>query len=814
MIRIICDKCKNAYLQKEGDGFVCPSCNAEFPLSAENLLLGVQYYNEQSYESASDYLMKTIVSDGESYRALFYKALCDGFMFDEDTYSLDDVYKKLKFAFEIVPGDEFVRYLKLVSGEIEKIERAVVEEHVAAFETADAEKIKKEVAFILKIQEEAAAFRLELSHITDTYNETAAGKVSVNFSKCHYVTPEMASDVGDKKLAKIKEDISTHTVFTGILTSDIKNLEIYYRCIAMFFESSKSKYDFLLESGSKFATLSEALDIGGYTTVTGTKTTAEKLKITAYSFFEDSLKEHEDEKVELPTVIEIETEPEAEEIAEEAAEEVAKKAAEEVSKEVAEEVTEEVAEEAAEEAAEEVTEEAAEEVAEEAAEEVTEEVAEETAEEVTEEFSEEVIVEEIIEETAAETASNEETFKPSDEIFDEIPEQNDTIVEEFVTVEKPSGLENVEVIEPDEVEATEDNSNCEKTDEEKTEAVNEEVVTEKQTTLKPKKKKHTVLIIVLVLLIAAAGFFAYKYLPGIINESKYKTASELRASKKYDEAVAAFEALGEYEDSTDKAKECSYESACALVESEKFAEARVIFESLGDYKDCATKISLCKYSEAEATLESGNFDEASKLFTELGEYGNSADMIKECSYRKAASLVENKEYESAVSLYKDLGKYSDSAKKILEAKYLYVTENLSAKDKLTVQYIKELASVKYRNSVDLKKQLGLDNTEVSTVSVVVNTSPNDSKTSVTSVKRSETVYCHFIVKNADYYGKKLTATYKTQYGYSQSETLTFTKTNTSGFVIYPSTQYSNYTVTFTLTDSSGKTLGKQTITIT
>ena len=64
MEKILCEKCKNAYLQKNEDGYFCSSCGMFHPKAEENLLLGVHCYKEGRLEESSDYLMKAIVSDG------------------------------------------------------------------------------------------------------------------------------------------------------------------------------------------------------------------------------------------------------------------------------------------------------------------------------------------------------------------------------------------------------------------------------------------------------------------------------------------------------------------------------------------------------------------------------------------------------------------------------------------------------------------------------------------------------------------------------------------------------------------------------
>ena len=89
MEKIICEKCKNAYLQKTEEGYFCSSCGMFYSKAEENLLLGIHYYKEGKLQESADYLMKAIVSDGSNHTALLYKALGDGFNLDEDSSSLE-----------------------------------------------------------------------------------------------------------------------------------------------------------------------------------------------------------------------------------------------------------------------------------------------------------------------------------------------------------------------------------------------------------------------------------------------------------------------------------------------------------------------------------------------------------------------------------------------------------------------------------------------------------------------------------------------------------------------------------------------------
>jgi YD repeat-containing protein len=75
----------------------------------------------------------------------------------------------------------------------------------------------------------------------------------------------------------------------------------------------------------------------------------------------------------------------------------------------------------------------------------------------------------------------------------------------------------------------------------------------------------------------------------------YKAAVELYNAKQYDEAVAAFEALGNYKDSKEQIEniglEKKYDLALEEISQGNFDEAYKLFEELGDFKDSAEYLS-------------------------------------------------------------------------------------------------------------------------------------------------------------------------------------------------------------------------------
>lgn len=830
MTQILCNKCKNAVLSESDEGFVCPSCNAHFSKDEENLLLGIQFYNNGDLDSCEDALMKALVKNSRSGEALVYKALCDAARFDEDARSFGDTYEKLLSAVSSADDSAVPELISVCDGEMKKYESRLTALHVKAFKDADAEGIKKEVEFILRLRDEALSFRTELTHIAEDFNLRNTSRLTLNLSKCFYVSYELANETGDEKLSKIKEDIASHTVFTGILSNDIKNLEIYYRCIVMFFEKSKAKYDFLMENAKKLAYLNGALESGKYVNVASPAAAAEKLKAAAYGFFEESLKEYDDENADAPAVVltlpEPEVIPETAEVAEtseesNAEETAADESAEEESGE--EEKGAEPEEEKAEEAVKEETAEEAEKAAEEdtGADESDESDGTDGNTEETPSPAEAIenaakkMMDEISEESAGiiDKIKSEPVDISSNSLSERIKKRDDTTPMPEDLGESAAEDAIVEITEQETVEVTEITEEIkEEPNESSAETPTDESAEEYKTTLKPKKKKkHIGLIVFIAAILAVLAFLGYKYVPGMISESKYKAAATLLEDKKFSDAEQAFLALGEYKDSHDKALECKYMRADALQQEGEYSAAAEIFASLGEYKDAVTRVLSCKYETAVKTLNDGNFDDAARLFEEIKDYGNSADMIKECSYKKALSLTENKKYTDAVEILSSLKDYSDAPEKLNEAKYLYVTGHLSKDDKTTVSYINELAKAKYRNSQDLKTKL-LGAEDANTLKLAVNTSEDDLSTALTTASHTEQLYFH-IIGGSDYYGKNITLSFTTQYGFTQTSTVVLSKDESDSFMTYPSSSTKDYTVVFTATAEDGTVLGTVNFTV-
>ncbi len=93
----------------------------------------------------------------------------------------------------------------------------------------------------------------------------------------------------------------------------------------------------------------------------------------------------------------------------------------------------------------------------------------------------------------------------------------------------------------------------------------------------------------------------------ILPSHNYNKAVTLMEAGQYEEAIAAFEALGDYKDCAEQIAACeasieasiheqNYDEAVALMEAEQYEEAIPIFEALGDYKDSTKNLAACKIS--------------------------------------------------------------------------------------------------------------------------------------------------------------------------------------------------------------------------
>ena len=194
----------------------------------------------------------------------------------------------------------------------------------------------------------------------------------------------------------------------------------------------------------------------------------------------------------------------------------------------------------------------------------------------------------------------------------------------------------------------------------------------KQGTAKKKTPRKWLLPIACILLLC--GIFGVKQAAEASRTSKYRSAQQMMDRGLYFLAEGAFEALGDYSDSAEKAqeagrlleqsrKEQSYQDAQALMDGRDYSAAAEAFEALGDYSDSAAKAKEARrmqqmeadYQAAQALLDAKDYSGAAKAFESLGDYGNSAEKAQTAQalldVRNARAELANRAYDSILEPY-------------------------------------------------------------------------------------------------------------------------------------------------------------------
>lgn len=161
----------------------------------------------------------------------------------------------------------------------------------------------------------------------------------------------------------------------------------------------------------------------------------------------------------------------------------------------------------------------------------------------------------------------------------------------------------------------------------------------------------------------------------------YNDAVELMQNGDYDEAVAAFTALGDYGDVAARIAEVdqyrAYEAAEARLAAQDFTGAIEGFTALGSFRDAPERLqeSLDEqaYTAAEDMLADGKYQNANAAFLAISGYKDADARAQEAlnaqAYSEAGAFVEAGDYHEAIALLSrpELAAYKDSPARLAEA---------------------------------------------------------------------------------------------------------------------------------------------------
>lgn len=184
-------------------------------------------------------------------------------------------------------------------------------------------------------------------------------------------------------------------------------------------------------------------------------------------------------------------------------------------------------------------------------------------------------------------------------------------------------------------------------------------------TSKNKSKIRTIAIVVAVLVVGGIAFFVYNttIAQPAAQKAAYENAKELAGSGDYDAAIAAFEELGEYEDS-------------------------------------AQQLASTYEAKVKSLTDEGKYEEALEADKALEQAGGKS-MKDEIRQTAAKEAEKNKEYDEAAKWYKSLG----NTDKQHESEYLYVKDHMDYSDSKTKEFIDDLVGAEYRDAGQIRRSL-------------------------------------------------------------------------------------------------------------
>lgn len=202
----------------------------------------------------------------------------------------------------------------------------------------------------------------------------------------------------------------------------------------------------------------------------------------------------------------------------------------------------------------------------------------------------------------------------------------------------------------------------------------------------------------------------------------YEAAMALYEAESYEEAISAFEALGDYRDSSKMLanskwywKEQRYGNAVALYKGESYEDAMILFEELGSFEEskkyvarCASAIEARDYQQAINLYAAGELLGARDLFVTLGDYKKSETFIAEIDaaiavqkqaaheqdcYLQAVKLKEEGRLTEARALFIEAGDVRDATDQ------LYQLLEVLAKDEVYGRALADLDGGRYQDAI-------------------------------------------------------------------------------------------------------------------
>ncbi len=224
------------------------------------------------------------------------------------------------------------------------------------------------------------------------------------------------------------------------------------------------------------------------------------------------------------------------------------------------------------------------------------------------------------------------------------------------------------------------------------------------------KLLKTVGICVAVLIVLFLAFYFVYLVP----QNKYNDAVKMIDAGNYDQAIKAFEDMGDYQDAPSRIKQANasklydegklneayqlyslldpkynqhsedyeklYNDAINSLDAGNFDQAEAAFQSISSYKDSKLRI---KQVQANRLYASGQLAKAYEIYSAINPIYNQHEKDYEDLYNEATRLAGEGKLTEALDIYSSLGSYKDS-----KAKHIEVAVSLAKKYESEKDYAK------------------------------------------------------------------------------------------------------------------------------
>ena len=149
----------------------------------------------------------------------------------------------------------------------------------------------------------------------------------------------------------------------------------------------------------------------------------------------------------------------------------------------------------------------------------------------------------------------------------------------------------------------------------------------------------------------------------------YNDAQKYYENEEYKKAAEIFKSLGDFKDSNELAIESTYQYAITLFNEALYEEALANFQELGDYQLSKLYAAKCSlelldemqeriYKEATRLYDCQEYDEALQYFEELGDFEDSVAMVQKCKdmvnrIKLSTTISAGQRYSLGITSYGD-----------------------------------------------------------------------------------------------------------------------------------------------------------------